>query len=71
MREIWTLNTTSERLLFLMEVVIDNMFILFLSIDNIECLKIDAKLANKIYNRIILSSYILLRYLRYDNFVTQ
>ena len=54
MREIWTLNTTSERLLFLMEVVIDNMFILFLSIDNIECLKIDAKLANKIYNRIIL-----------------
>lgn len=54
MREIWTLNTTSERLLFLMEVVIDNMFILFLSIDNIEYLKIDAKLANKIYNRIIL-----------------
>ena len=31
-----------------MEVVIDNMFILFLSIDNVYCLKINAKLANKI-----------------------
>ena len=57
MREIWTLNTTSERLLLSMEVIIDNMSILFLSIDNVYCLKIDAKLANKIYNRIILSSF--------------
>ncbi len=48
MREIWTLNTTTERLLLLMEVIIDNMFILFLSIDNVDCLKIDAKLRNKI-----------------------
>ena len=54
-----------------MEVVIDNMFILFLSIDNVDCIKIDAKLANKIYNRIILSSCILLRYLHYDKFVTR
>lgn len=71
MRDIWTLNTTSERLLLSMEVIIDNMSILFLSIDNVYCLKIDAKLANKIYNRIILSSCILLQYLHYDKLVTR
>ena len=51
MRETWIHDTDSVRLLLWIAVAIDNMLILFLSIDNVDCIKIDAKLANKIHNR--------------------